>query len=156
MRIGFGPAGERAPDEVAYTAQGGDPYRVKVARADSCGGWIATPSDLVRFVTHVDGLSDTPNILRPETIKVMTTPSALNPKYAKGWIVNGQRLVAQRQPAGHVGGDGARAERFVLGRTRQYAAARSTERRRPQPCGRADGARGEELECLTQECLRQT
>ena len=79
MRIGFGPAGERAPDEVAYTAQGGDPYRVKVARADSCGGWIATPSDLVRFVTHVDGLSDTPNILRPETIKVMTTPTAAIP-----------------------------------------------------------------------------
>ncbi len=90
MRIGFGPANELAPNEVAYAGQGGDPYRVKVARADSCGGWIATPSDLVRFVTHVDGLADTPNILRPETIKVMTTPSALNPKYAKGWIVNGQ------------------------------------------------------------------
>ncbi len=90
MRIGFGPANGRAPNEVAYAGQGGDPYRVKVARADSCGGWIATPSDLVRFVTHVDGLADTPNILRPETIKVMTTPSALNPKYAKGWIVNGQ------------------------------------------------------------------
>ena len=90
MRIGRGPVNERAPDEVAYAGQGGDPYQVKVARADSCGGWIASPSDLVRFVTHVDGLTDTPNILKPETIKVMTTPTALNPKYAKGWIVNGQ------------------------------------------------------------------
>ena len=88
MRIGAGPFNERARNEVVYAAQGGDPYRVKVARADSCGGWIASPSDLVRFVTHVDGLSDTPSLLRPETIKAMTTPLPSNPRYAKGWIVN--------------------------------------------------------------------
>ena len=91
MRIGRGPLAQRAPKEVVYAGQGADPYRVKVMRADSCGGWIASPSDLVRFVTHVDGLSDTPNILKPETIATMTTPSAINPRYAKGWIVNRKR-----------------------------------------------------------------
>ncbi len=88
MRIGAGPRAARAPSEVVYVAQGGDPYRVKVARADSCGGWIASASDLVRFATHVDGASGTPGILRPDTVAAMTTPSAVNPRYAKGWIVN--------------------------------------------------------------------
>jgi CubicO group peptidase (beta-lactamase class C family) len=88
MRIGGGPRSERAADEVVYAGQGGDPYGVRVARADSCGGWIASASDLVRFAMHVDGASNTPNILRPETISTMTTPTAINPNYAKGWIVN--------------------------------------------------------------------
>ena len=88
MRIGAGPRAERAANEVVYAGQGGDPYRVRVARADSCGGWIASASDLVRFAMHVDGASNTPNILRPATISTMTTPTAINPKYAKGWIVN--------------------------------------------------------------------
>ena len=101
MRIGAGPFNERARNEVVYAGQGGDPYRVKVARADSCGGWIASPSDLVRFVTHVDGVSDTPSLLQPETIKAMTTPSPINPRYAKGWIVNdraGGTTAACREP----------------------------------------------------------
>lgn len=88
MRIGAGPFTERARNEVVYVAQGGDPYRVKVARADSCGGWIASPSDLVNFVSHVDGLPDAPGLLRPETVRTMTTPSPLSPRYAKGWIIN--------------------------------------------------------------------
>ena len=88
MRIGAGPRAERAPNEVSYAGQGGDPYRVRVARADSCGGWIASASDLVRFAMHVDGAPGASSILRPETIQDMTTPSAINPGYAKGWIVN--------------------------------------------------------------------
>jgi CubicO group peptidase (beta-lactamase class C family) len=88
MRIGSGPRTARAAGEVVYAGQGSDPYRVRVARADSCGGWIASASDLVRFAIGVDGATDTAGILRPDTVQAMTTSSAINPRYAKGWIVN--------------------------------------------------------------------
>jgi CubicO group peptidase (beta-lactamase class C family) len=91
MRIGAGPRAARAAGEVVYAGQGGDPYRVKVARADSCGGWIASASDLARFAMNIGGGPGTPGILRPHTVAAMTAPSAVNPGYAKGWIVNAQR-----------------------------------------------------------------
>ncbi len=61
---------------------------MNVTRMDSHGGWLATPSDLVLFLNHVDGFKSTPNILKPETIKSMTTPSSVNSGYARGWAVN--------------------------------------------------------------------
>jgi CubicO group peptidase (beta-lactamase class C family) len=79
---------DRLPGEVRYYGQGGEnPYVLDVRRMDSHGGWVSTASDLVAFVTHVDGLS-TPNILRSDTIARMVTPSASNSGYAKGWSVN--------------------------------------------------------------------
>jgi CubicO group peptidase (beta-lactamase class C family) len=80
---------ERQPGEVRYYAQNdGDPYGMNVRRMDSHGGWIARPADLVRFLMHVDGFATTPNILLPSTIEVMTSPTSVNPHYAKGWAVN--------------------------------------------------------------------
>jgi hypothetical protein len=37
---------------------------------------------------HVDGFAAPPNILKPTTLEVMTTASAVNASYAKGWMVN--------------------------------------------------------------------
>jgi hypothetical protein len=59
---------------------------------DSHGGWLATPTDLVRFLNHVTGFADTPGLLKPETIRAMTTPSPAYPqsspaKSARGWMV---------------------------------------------------------------------
>jgi hypothetical protein len=45
-------------------------------------------SDLVRFLTHVDGFPTVPDILRPDTLRLMTTPSTVKPDYAMGWAVN--------------------------------------------------------------------
>jgi CubicO group peptidase (beta-lactamase class C family) len=98
MRIAGNTLKERAPNEVAYIGQNGeDPYKMNVTRMDSHGGWLATPSDLVQFLNRVDGFSDTPSLLKPETIQIMTTPSpASSPnspsRYARGWQVrnNGQ------------------------------------------------------------------
>jgi hypothetical protein len=64
---------------------------MNVARMDSHGGWLATPSDLVRFLDHVTG-SNAPGLLKPETIRIMTKPSPAYPqsspgKYARGWMV---------------------------------------------------------------------
>jgi CubicO group peptidase (beta-lactamase class C family) len=81
----------RADGEVVYYGQAGagtNPYDMQVRRMDSHGGWIATPGDLVQFLMHVDGFKTTPNILRPDTLKTMTTASTANPNYACGWCVN--------------------------------------------------------------------
>lgn len=96
MRIAGNTLRDRAPGEVTYYQQSSgdgenhydDPYAINVARMDSHGGWIASPADLVAFATHVDGFAANRNILKPETIRTMTTPSAVNQKYARGWNVN--------------------------------------------------------------------
>ena len=61
---------------------------MNVRRMDSHGGWLATPTDLVRFLVRVDGFPTKPDILKPETLQTMTTASAASPGYAKGWCVN--------------------------------------------------------------------
>jgi len=89
MIIARNTLGERAAGAVRYVGQHGEsPYTVNVLRMDSHGGWIATPRDLVRFTTHVDGFATTPDMLRADTIARMVTPSAANMGYAKGWSVN--------------------------------------------------------------------
>ncbi len=89
MQIGGNTLAERQLGEVRYHARNDDdPYGMNVSRMDSHGGWIATPGDLVRFAMSVDGLTTTPNILPPETIQMMTSPSTVNDHYAKGWSVN--------------------------------------------------------------------
>lgn len=91
MRISGNTRAERAPREVIYYNQdpdGADPYGMNVRRMDSHGGWLATATDLVRFLVHVDQFPTKPDILRPSTITSMTTPSAASPGYAKGWCVN--------------------------------------------------------------------
>jgi CubicO group peptidase (beta-lactamase class C family) len=89
MRIAGNTLAERAPDEVVYYGQGGEnPYDMNVRRMDSHGGWLATASDVVRLAIHVDGMSPARDILRPNTIREMTTATTANPQYAKGWAVN--------------------------------------------------------------------
>jgi len=55
---------------------------------DAHGGWIATASDLIRVLVSVDKFDTKPDILQAATIDIMTTPSANNNWYAKGWSVN--------------------------------------------------------------------
>jgi CubicO group peptidase (beta-lactamase class C family) len=89
MSLAGNTLGDRAPQEVRYYGQSGEnPYGMNVRRMDSHGGWLATGSDLTAFAMHVDGFMTTPNILRAETIRTMTTPSTANDNYAKGWSVN--------------------------------------------------------------------
>lgn len=91
MRLGGNTLAQRATNEVVYYGQPGsgtNPYNMNITRMDSHGGWIATPGDLVQFAMHVDGFKTTPNILAAKTIKIMTTGTAANPRYACGWLVN--------------------------------------------------------------------
>ena len=88
MKISGNTIEERAPNEVTYYGQNGEnPYSMNVQRMDSHGGWLANPADLVRFATHVDGLT-TGNILKLDTITAMTAPCGVNENYARGWDVN--------------------------------------------------------------------
>jgi CubicO group peptidase (beta-lactamase class C family) len=88
MTIAGNTLAERHPQEVRYYGQKDNPYGMNVSRMDSHGGWIARPADLVQFLMHVGGFAAPPNILKPQTIKTMTTASAANDRYAKGWAVN--------------------------------------------------------------------
>jgi CubicO group peptidase (beta-lactamase class C family) len=93
MRIGRNKEGQRFPDEVVYYGQySEDPYKMNVTRMDSHGGWIASPSDLVQFLDHLGGSPNNPALLKPETVRMMTTPAPPFPqnspvKYARGWNV---------------------------------------------------------------------
>lgn len=93
MQIAGNTLKQRASNEAMYVGQFGEnPYDMNVTRMDSHGGWIANPSDLARFCTHVGGAPGVPSILKPQTIQIMTTPAPAYPqnsaaKYARGWMV---------------------------------------------------------------------
>jgi CubicO group peptidase (beta-lactamase class C family) len=89
MQIAGNTLRDRAAGEVKYYSQtGGDPYGMNVARMDSHGGWIATPTDLTAFFVHIDGFKDTEQLLADDTLRIMSTPSIANPRYAKGFFLN--------------------------------------------------------------------
>ena len=90
MQIAGNTLEARAAREVKYYAAF-DPYRRNLVREDFCGGWIATPGDLTAFFVHIDGFKDTDQLLSDETLRVMTTPSAANPRYAKGLFIDLRR-----------------------------------------------------------------
>lgn len=91
MQIAGNKLADRATNEVKYFSQTTeDPYGLNVARMDSHGGWIATPSDLTAFFVRIDGFKDTEQLLNDDTIRTMSKPTAANPRYAKGLFVNSQ------------------------------------------------------------------
>jgi CubicO group peptidase (beta-lactamase class C family) len=93
MQIAANRENQRAANEVVYYGQFGEnPYNMNVTRMDSHGGWIGASSDLVKFLNHVGGASGIPSLLKPATIKMMTTPapaydSTAQARYARGWMV---------------------------------------------------------------------
>jgi CubicO group peptidase (beta-lactamase class C family) len=89
MTVGGNRRDQRQAHEVQYFSQSENAYGMNVTRMDAHGGWIARPADLVQLFMHVDGYTRPPNILRAETVRTMTTASAANSRYAKGWSVNG-------------------------------------------------------------------
>ena len=92
MQIARNKERQRAPNEVVYIGQySEDPYKLNVTRMDSHGGWIASSTELVQFLNHVAGAPGIPALLKPATIKMMTTPAPAYPsgdaRYARGWMV---------------------------------------------------------------------
>jgi len=75
------------------------PYNLYLKASDSCGAWIGSPIDLIRFVTAIDGRRSPP-FLKPETVPLMISrPPELwvdrtygyrwsgTYHYAMGWFV---------------------------------------------------------------------
>ena len=92
MKIARNKESDSAQDEVVYYGQyDEDPYKLNITRMDSHGGWIASSTELVQFLNHVAGAPGIPALLKPETIKIMTTPAPAYPagdaRYARGWMV---------------------------------------------------------------------
>ncbi|MES2061158.1 MAG: serine hydrolase domain-containing protein [Bacteroidota bacterium] len=88
MEIGGNTLAERKKNEVYYYDKQEDPYKMDQRRMDSHGGWIATPTDLVKFLIRVDKFPQKADLLKPQTLKEMYTPPAVSTDYAKGWAVN--------------------------------------------------------------------
>ncbi|CAL1516345.1 serine hydrolase domain-containing protein [Chitinophaga sp. MM2321] len=89
MQTGGNTMADRKKKEVKYYGQHGEnPYDFDVARMDAHGGWIASATDLARFLAGVDGFPTRPDVLSKASIMAMTTPSTANPNYALGWLVN--------------------------------------------------------------------
>ncbi len=109
MRIGHSLPDEHAPGEVHYYDFPGAPQVRSVFPAhpgqvprpyggfyleamDSHGGWIASPIDLVRFITHLDGTLK-PTVLTPATVHEMIArpdPRLITDRatwYAFGWQI---------------------------------------------------------------------
>jgi CubicO group peptidase (beta-lactamase class C family) len=61
---------ERATNEVVYAGDGA--YSIKLRRGDSNGGLIATPTDLLRFLVHVDGLPNPPDVMSADSLAVLS------------------------------------------------------------------------------------
>jgi CubicO group peptidase (beta-lactamase class C family) len=90
MQIGGNTLAERLPSEVHYYDSHDSPYTSLFdgRRSDSKGGWIATPTDLVKFMIRVDKFPQKPDILGPATLDTMFSSPTVSPGYAKGWGVN--------------------------------------------------------------------
>ena len=80
---------ERRKHEVVYYDDDPKgPYQFHVERRDSVGAWIATPIDLVRIATAIDGLSANHNFLNKSTRELMYKKTSVEGSdFAKGWRV---------------------------------------------------------------------
>lgn len=54
MKIGGNTLNDRDPNEVKYYQSEFSPYNMNVTRMDSHGGWIASSTDLARFIVRID------------------------------------------------------------------------------------------------------
>lgn len=88
MQIAGNTLAEKSAREVVYYQANESPYDLNVRRVDSHGGWLATAADLVQFLVQVDGRWAGHRVLTPESLREMTTGTAANPGYAKGWAIN--------------------------------------------------------------------
>ena len=93
MQIANNSERHRVVNEVVYIGQySEDPYKININRMDSTEGWIASSTQLVQFLNHVAGAPNIPALLKPDTIRAMTTPCPAYPqgdaRYARGWMVS--------------------------------------------------------------------
>lgn len=98
--LGYNVSDKHFPNEVKYYEVSNsdqipacDGSGKLVARSDGgnnieelygAGGWVASPSELLRFLAAIDGTSVIPDLLKPETICYMT--QSIPDAFPIGWI----------------------------------------------------------------------
>jgi CubicO group peptidase (beta-lactamase class C family) len=85
MSLGANTLAGRKANEVTYTPAATAYVNNNLPYLDASGGWIASPIDLLRFVTHVDGTSTVPDILAPATVTRMYVEQTSGASYGLGW-----------------------------------------------------------------------
>lgn len=89
MQIGATTLSGRKEKEVKY--YGTNPYGYSdgvITRISGAGGWIASATDLLRFLVRVDGFQTVPDILNSETLSIMSSKSSASGNYACGFLVS--------------------------------------------------------------------
>jgi len=70
MKIAGNTLEDRYPNEVKYYDQENfSPYLMNVTRLDSPGGWIASATDLVQFLVHIDRNSDKSDLVNSSNLQ---------------------------------------------------------------------------------------
>ena len=64
-------------------------YSFNVEALSAAGGWVATPTDLLRFLVAVDGLKSAPDILSNESLLAMIEPVSGRPYGWRGASIGG-------------------------------------------------------------------
>ncbi|MCH2205222.1 MAG: beta-lactamase family protein [Lentisphaerales bacterium] len=89
LKIGTREKADGTKESVYYSQDKKfDAYSWPLKRMDSHGGWISTPISLIQFMFCVDGFKYPRDLLSSKSVKVMSTPSKANSRYALGWNVN--------------------------------------------------------------------
>lgn len=86
--VGKDLAGRRKNECVYYSQDGKNGYGNDMYLIRSLGGLIASTEELMKVVAGVDYGDVVPDILKPETLDLMYTPSSAYKRYALGWRVN--------------------------------------------------------------------
>ena len=100
---------ERQENEVVYydPKDSNGPYSFNVNRRDSVGAWIATPVDLVKVLTSINGLLGRKDFLDEATIALMFEKSTINnSSFGQGWDVvryEGEQLIDAWKNGGYSG-----------------------------------------------------
>ncbi|MEV4440328.1 serine hydrolase domain-containing protein [Streptomyces sp. NPDC049577] len=94
MEIGGNTLADRKPNEAVYYRHSGlsptwenDPYALEVRRMDAHGGWLACPTDLLRFMIRVDRQDEVADLLTRGSVNAMFTGSDPQPEYGLGWML---------------------------------------------------------------------
>lgn len=96
--MGKGTLSGRHPNEVKYYGQGGTKgfeYNIALERRDGDGGLVINASDLLKFVTAIDGVPTRPDILNASTYSQFlqgSGPAPLSPDFGNGIVRWGSRL----------------------------------------------------------------
>jgi len=88
MQVGHDLPG---PLEVEYFPSNGNPAALNMPRLDANGGWIATPSDLVALLAHIDGANYVENIISQSAVRAMAARPHPAAAFGHGWAVNDLR-----------------------------------------------------------------